>query len=982
MADIEYTASLDNKQVLRALKRIEAEAKKTVQSLKSELGDLGTGKAARSVDVDGGKIIDVLNRIETEAKETNRALKGAFKGGKEEAEGAFKLFGGGGLGGATTALIEKFTELGIVAAEAFFEIAKGGVELNRNLEQATVTFTNVFGSIEDAEAFVSFLRQTSTELGVSTDAAIGFAKSLVPDTQSQEQFNELLRVGATAAKDAGLSLEDARFSFEEAISGDFTSIRERFNLPKESAERIKELGKEIGPVAALIQVMDERFEKTGVQLDTFADTFDASMGRAQSRVQDLQASLGVPIFDELKEQVGGLEEILGDRADDFALIAEQVGAIAAEFVKLGGENIREFLESLDTDKILDFLLKIQNAVEAGKLFVTEFLNLSKTLIDVGNSLAPINIILDIFGVSLSDVFAQAGGVTDILLSLAEVLAEEKSRWEGLTATIIASVEAFQLAGQAALAFASGDIAGGLDLAQQAADSFAFAVQKGSEVAQESLSDFQERLDETRDAINENTQAAKDRKAAMKEAKDTTVDFTNTLLGQRQAEEALAKAQKEAADALSEISDLEEDAAEKRTKIADDLADKLANIELDTGRKRLDAARDASRKREDIARNSAQNIENIGRKNADAIEDTQIGLGRKEKDLAKKQADDKVNLEKDSTEKRADIERDFQRELADIQSTFEESATEAIRERDAVAFLRAREKRNQGFQEAEQGRTENIDDLQTETESRRQELAQRQTDERAQLEEENARKLEDLALRLERELEAEAIKTEQALEAAQIAEERKTEEIALQEQRRIKDAQSAAKEKLVNLEQFTEKEKQAVLEGLDAQVRAQAEAELEKTQVTKKGSQERIAIAKEEARAIQQAASQPARGGRTRRRGQPGIGGVLRQSGGSVSQGQRVTVGEAGIELFQGQQREALLGVGGPETFFPPTSGNIISNDQLIRNIMPQEIGNAGTINNIEKTINADFGLIDQNQLTAQIEFRLRNSLLQTLQELQ
>lgn len=982
MADIEYISTLDNKQVLKALKQIEAEAKKTAQSLKSELGDLGVGKAAKSVDAAGDKIIDVLGRIEKEAKETNRALKGTFKGVRAEAAKGFELFGGGGLGGATTALIEKFIELGQVAAEAFLDIAVGAVELNSNLEQATVTFANVFGSTEDAEAFVSFLRQTSTELGVSTDAAIGFAKSLVPDTQSQEQFNELLRVGATIARDAGKSLDEVRFSFEEAISGQFESLKGSLGVTGDQIRKIKELAPDLGIVPALIQVLDERFEKSGVQLETFADTFDATVDRATSRAQDLQASLGVPIFEELKEQVSGLGEILAENADDFALIAEQIGAIAAEFVKLGGENIREFLESLDTDEILDFLLEIQNAVEAGKLFVTEFLNFSSVLFEIQSSISPINILLDAFGVNLEDVVEQAGGITGILISLAEVLARAEGAWKGMTTTIIEFIEALLTANQVIIAFAVGDFTGGVELATQAVNKFSNAFEEGQKVGVASFAEFQKRLEETNKAMGENTQAAKDRKAAMEEAKNTTVDFTNTLLGQRQAEEALAKAQQEAADALSEISDLEEDAAEKRTKIADDLADKLANIELDTGRKRLDAARDASRKREDIARNSAQNIENIRRKNADAIEDAQIGLGRKEKDLAKKQADDRANLEKDSANKRADIERDFQRELADIQSTFEESATEAIRERDAVAFLRAQEKRDKEVQEAEAGRTESIDDLQQETESRRQELAQRQADERAQLEEENARKLEDLALRLERELEAEATKTEQALEAARIAEERKSEDINLQEQRRIEDAQAAADEKLANLEQSTEKEKAAVLEGLDEQVRAQVEAELDKTKAAQDGSQERIKIAKEEARAIQQAISQTTRGGRTGAGGRPRIGGALRQFGGPVTRGQRVKVGEAGIELFQGQQRDALLGIGGPEIFFPPSSGNIVSNDQLIRNIMPQEIGNAGTVQNIERTINAEFGLIDQNQLTAQIEFRLRNSLLQTLQELQ
>ncbi len=1024
MADIEYTSTLDNKQVLRALRQIESEAKKTAQSLKSELNDLGAGKAAKSVDAAGDKIVDVLDRVEKEAKETGQSLEEAFKGIDKGSDASILALGniataaaavgvavGAALAAAATASVKfaddlngamdrvaKSTNLSSAELKQFKEDSldvfagdpvKGIGKAGESIEDVTLAMAELQKStgltgeaLKDATRQALGLRDNLdidlSRLGGAGGAAL--SAGLVSDVTdafdlmaaSQAQFGERAEDVTDTVREYSQDFADLGFNAQTTFNFLSRGLEAGARNTDVLADSLQEFSINLGDAARLKQ-LDEISPRLGAIGRAFSEGgisgVDA-LGAIGDEVRSLDSQL--ERNEALRLTFGSIFENMGETAT-LALtdVENSLSSIdgAAEQTTVAGTSLaeswdtamRQFLVASEPAAQVILPLIAQGAQEVARFFQEASPVFLKFATDLEGTIGPALLLIEDALIRIATSFGLVEEEAVGMEALVDILEQT------LDVTITA-IEAIALLAQG-IAFLNekAQEISGISAIRKVFSRFADEEEPlALPEPEEAQAAGPEAISRDTEATTTNTEAKEKNTQARKENIDQIIDATIAT-----AEAAIA--QEEATEALDEISDIEEDAAEKREKIAEDLADKLGNIEIDTSRKRIDAAKDAAKEREDIARDNAQNIEEIRRKNADAIEDADIGLGRKEKDLAKKQADDRANIEKDSAEKRADIEKDFRRELADIQTEFEESATEAIRERDAVAFLRAQEMRDTEIGEAEVARIENIGDLQGETEARKAELAQRQADERTQLEEEDAHKLEDLALRLERELEAEAIKTEQALEAAQIAEERKSEEIALQEQRRIENAQAAADEKLASLEQSTEKEKQVVLESLDEQARAQVETELERTRAAQTGSQERIKIAKEEARAIQQAAAAAARApGGISREGRPGMAGRPRIGGPQERQfGGPVT-----------QDVPALVGEAGPEIFIPLSSGDIVSNDQLIRNIMPQEIGGAGTTNNIQRTINAEFGLIDQNQLTAQIEFRLRNSLLATLAELQ
>ena len=125
MADYEFSARLNDQQILAALKNIDA-------------------------------------NIEKIAKNGDEAFQGIGRGSKS---GAASM---GVLAGATTAVVTKLIEMGTAAIRGFKEIIKGGVDAAKSLETTSASLTGIFGGDPDlALAALDKIRQESLRLGLS-----------------------------------------------------------------------------------------------------------------------------------------------------------------------------------------------------------------------------------------------------------------------------------------------------------------------------------------------------------------------------------------------------------------------------------------------------------------------------------------------------------------------------------------------------------------------------------------------------------------------------------------------------------------------------------------------------------------------------------------------------------------------------------------------------------------------------------------------
>lgn len=797
MTDVRYRATLDDSQVLAALKSID----RNLDKLANE-GDRGFKRVGKSARLSGAQI--------------------------------------GAMSGLVQELTRRFINLAERGARAFVQIARGGVELNRELEVLRISLTNIFeGNEEAANAFLEMTRETARRLKVDYVELSGLARTILPEAGDIEATNQLLEQAVVLGRAAGQNITGIRIALQEALAGQFISLQRRLNVPRSSIQRIKDLGEEIGLVNALTQVLGERVDKLGLDLDSLADTFEAKFALIQTRGKQLQQAFGEPIFEELKEQADALLSVLEEHGDDIERVAVAFGELAAAAVKLIGTNLVEFIDSLNFEQLEQIADDMQEALAAAELFVETISGgqFSQDLLD---------------GLQQTVKDLQA-----ILLTLAQISALTKAEIARRQA------EAASLQARGRGLRAGPVVIGGADAQARAAGEEAY-----NDVMQEQVElfgEYERKLDE----IN---QRAQERAERSREVSEATIEEGNQILRLKKLYEDLAAAEAEAAEASETITEETAEAIAEAQR-------KLTEIYIEGERQRTEDAIKAAQAREDIARKNAQEIEDIYRRHNQEIEDAARDLNRDEADIARRFARRRIEIDRDRARAQVDIETEFRRELERIRDRFNLSAQEAERRNDAQAFLAAMRRRDQDVREAGRTRDERVEDAVQAAEEQREKL-------RAQLGQEiedahiaNRRKLEDLQLRLERELEERRIANQRDLEEQRIKDKRLRQRREREFAQELEDFQRKEAERLEDLRESLADELELVREAerLKREVRV-AEAERTVQQVN----------------AILGQLSSPLRsaGGLTARQRMFGL-----QGGGRAEAGQPYIVGERGPELL-------------------------------------------------------------------------------------
>src|SRR3990172_5117392 len=269
MADVEYSVSLNDAEIIHQLRVIARAVDDTTSVMEKHFTDMGR-KAEKSLD---------------------QTAKGAKVSGVQL----------GIVSGIVQELTRRFIDMAAQAARAFVEIAKGGVDLNRQAELTKLALTAIFeGNEQAADAFIARFEGLADSLRVDRQEIVALGKSLLPDVGDVDQLEEILKNAVLLGKDAGKNFGEIRRAMEEAAVGQFVSMEKILNVPKESIRRIKDLSEEIGLGAALAQVLGERVTKAGLNIENTIGSLDALFAAANARGKDIQRIFGKPIFEKLK----------------------------------------------------------------------------------------------------------------------------------------------------------------------------------------------------------------------------------------------------------------------------------------------------------------------------------------------------------------------------------------------------------------------------------------------------------------------------------------------------------------------------------------------------------------------------------------------------------------------------------------------------------------------------------------------------------
>lgn len=196
-----------------------------------------------------------------------------------------------------------------VLGTAVSTAAIAGFDLNNSMEQASA---RIQAFTKDSAATADILALVKERAAVTPFAfkdMTDSAAALLPVTKaSGASLEELLEISEVlAASNPAEGLAGAAFALKEATSGDFTSVIERFNLPRQRLNELKEQG-----VPAL-EAVTIAMKELGLDTDLVAGLANTAEGRWSTFLDTLSNIAGTvtqPIFDAFSSQLGQLQVVL------------------------------------------------------------------------------------------------------------------------------------------------------------------------------------------------------------------------------------------------------------------------------------------------------------------------------------------------------------------------------------------------------------------------------------------------------------------------------------------------------------------------------------------------------------------------------------------------------------------------------------------------------------------------------------------------
>ena len=637
-----------------------------------------------------------FNRMEAAAKESTdelRKIVGLLE--KTEKQGD-KSFGGIGKGAAlagtgilgvvvaASKLADALANVASAAARMFIDVAKGGVELNKNLEVSEQLFSNLFNDPTLGKETIEFLRQTADALRINQAEAIGFGERILPRTSGLKTFTELLRLTGIQARTTGTSVEELEFSIREALSFDTTSLRDRFDLSRETIERFKQLGKEIGADKALVQILNEEFDRLGKN-NISGGTLDATLNDIQSRFTNLQTILGESGFEELKEQAEAFLSVFSERGDDIETAARALGDLVAKFIEIAGENITDFIENFDFEAVEEFADNFIAAAEAANELIQ--------VIDVPEA--------------FNSLVKGASELVE-LLERSSRAAAQIAEAEGFGTKAAATAAGLEAATKKRIELGILDRRG--RVRRVATEAEEAEIQKAADDARATvIGKESEALKRLAEAQEENETKAEDRRKATEETTAADQAAIDAALARQQAEQATAEALEDAAEAQKKISaettEFVANSEKERTRTIEESNKKRIELERRQEEARTETLIRQSEKRAQLELADAQRRDkalfDFQRESAKAGLELPQEIVKAEQEAA----DERRRIAENLKNARIQAERDYQNEIRRLQSQFDLAAEDAERANDVTQFLAAQRQLRSGQESARVQRDE-------------------------------------------------------------------------------------------------------------------------------------------------------------------------------------------------------------------------------------------------------------------------------------
>lgn len=230
-----------------------------------------------------------------------------------------------GLGKAVGTGLKVAAGLGVAGLLTFgagaVSAAGSGLAFNNSLEQTTAKINAFTKDGAKTAEILTMIKTRAASTPFEFEQMANAASALLPSArQAGVGLEELIaQAEILAASNPAEGLEGAAFALKEAVSGDFTSIIERFNLPRQYINQLKEQG-----VPAL-EAVGMAMQQMGLDASLVTNLAETASGRwstLKDTFTNLAATVTQPIFEAVSSGLGTLNGYLAENEPLLTKMAE------------------------------------------------------------------------------------------------------------------------------------------------------------------------------------------------------------------------------------------------------------------------------------------------------------------------------------------------------------------------------------------------------------------------------------------------------------------------------------------------------------------------------------------------------------------------------------------------------------------------------------------------------------------------------------
>lgn len=209
-------------------------------------------------------------------------------------------------------------------AGKFMEGASAGMNFNSSMEQVTAKLNAFTKDGAKSAEILDMIKKRAASTPFAFEEMAQATTALLPASKASGVALEDL-IGTAeimAALNPAQGLEGAAIALRAATSGDFVSAMERFDIPRDIINRLKEEG------VPNSQIVGRALKEMGMDatlVTNMAGTMSGKWSTFQDTLVSLAAKASEPLFEKLSEGLGGLQTMLDANMPMLEGLADVVG---------------------------------------------------------------------------------------------------------------------------------------------------------------------------------------------------------------------------------------------------------------------------------------------------------------------------------------------------------------------------------------------------------------------------------------------------------------------------------------------------------------------------------------------------------------------------------------------------------------------------------------------------------------------------------